>query len=196
MNLHRRTLTTLMTIAFSLLPLTAAAHIGQGEHGFIDGFAHPFFGLDHLLAMLLVGIWSILNSRRIWLGLAPIIFITLLAVGVLFGQHGGMAVPIEPLVAASVLMLGLFLAKPNLMTGSSVALVLIGGAAFFHGLAHGSEVSAGSTALIGILTGSAVLHAFGMAIAHLWLNRRPLLTLRLGQFMTAVGGGLVLNAIL
>ena len=51
------------TLLLTALPLAAFAHTGHGDHGFIDGLTHPFLGLDHLLAMLLVGVWSVLHSK-------------------------------------------------------------------------------------------------------------------------------------
>ena len=66
-------------LLLTLLPLAAFAHTGHGEHGFADGFRHPFLGIDHLLAMLLVGVWSVLNARKVWL--APAVFVVLLTIG-------------------------------------------------------------------------------------------------------------------
>jgi len=92
------------------LPVAAIAHPGHAGDGFGAGFMHPFLGLDHLLAMVVVGIWSVLHSRRVWL--APLCFVSFLAVGAMLG-HGGLVVPqLEPLVAASVLVLGLMLTSP------------------------------------------------------------------------------------
>ncbi len=184
---------TFVTTLLSFSPLIAFAHTGQGNHGFLDGFMHPFLGLDHLLAMLLVGVWSILHARRIWL--APAVFVALLAAGVLLGHQGLSLAYVEPLVAASVLALGILLSKPECIAPYA-SLALIGGFALFHGFAHGSELSSGGAVLAGIVLGSSLLHAVGMAIAHLWLRKRPSLTLRLGQIFAAIGGGLIVNAIL
>jgi len=178
---------------FAALPLAAFAHTGHGYHGFLDGFTHPFFGLDHLLAILLVGVWSVLHARHVWL--APLTFIALLAAGALLGQHGIVVPQLEPLVAASVLALGVMLTLPFRL-GLSAALAVIGGFALFHGMAHGGELSAGSTILAGIVLGSALLHGIGMAFAHFVLKTRPQLALRLGQLTALIGGGLVLSSVL
>ena len=183
----------LAPLLLAILPFAAFAHTGQGNHSFIDGFAHPFFGADHLLAMLLVGAWSVLHGRQIWL--APLTFVTLLAAGAVLGQNGLFVPQKELLVAASVLTLGIMLTLPFRL-GLAPALAIIGGFAVFHGMAHGSELSSGGNVLAGIVLGSALLHACGMAFAHLVLKSRPRLTLRLGQLVAVVGGGLMLSTVL
>ena len=183
----------LATLILAALPLAAFAHTVHGDHGFMDGFTHPFLGLDHLLAMLLVGVWSVLHARHIWL--APATFVTLLAAGAALGQRGIVVPQLEPLVAASVLVLGVMLMK-SARLGLSAALAVIGGFALFHGMAHGGELEQGSTIMAGIVLGSAVLHGIGMGFAHFVLKHRPMLALRLGQIVTVIGGGLVLSTVL
>jgi urease accessory protein len=183
----------LSALLLTALPLAAFAHTGHVDHGFIDGFAHPFLGLDHLLAMLLVGVWSVLNARQVWM--APLTFVALLAGGAFLGQHGMTVPQLEPLVAASVLVLSVMLKLP-FRIGLSAALVVIGGFALFHGMAHGGELDQGSTIMAGIVLGSAILHGIGMGIAHFVLKNRPTLALRLGQIVAVVGGGLVLSTVL
>ena len=175
------------------LPVAAFAHTGQGDHGFLDGFAHPFLGMDHLLAMLVVGVWSVLHARNVWL--APLCFVTLLTAGAILGQHGVMVPQLEPLVAASVLVLGVMLMLPFKLA-LPAALAIIGGFALFHGMAHGGELSSGTSVLAGIVLGSALLHATGMAFAHFVLRSRPQLALRLGQVVAVLGGGLIVSAVM
>ena len=177
------------------LPLVAYAHTGHGDHSFIDGFAHPFLGLDHLLAMLMVGVWSVLNARSNKVWLAPATFVCLLAVGAFLGQNGIVVPQLEPLVAASVLMLGVMLTLPFSLC-LPAALAVIGGFALFHGMAHGGELEQGSAIMSGIVLGSAVLHACGMVFAHRVLRSRPQLALRLGQLVALIGGGMVLSTVL
>ncbi len=180
-------------LLLAMLPFAAFAHTGHGEQGFVDGFTHPFLGPDHLLAMLLVGVWSVLHARHVWL--APVTFVTLLASGAALGQHDFIMPQLEPLVATSVLVLGVMLTLPFRL-GLSAALAVIGGFALFHGMAHGGELEQGSTIMAGIVLGSAILHGIGMGFAHFVLKSRPTLALRLGQFVAIVGGGLVLSAVL
>lgn len=184
--------TKLLATALLGLPLTVLAHSGHAEHGFVDGFAHPLLGLDHLAAMLLVGIWSVLHSQRVWL--APLTFVGLLTLGALAGQHGLALPQTEPLLAVSVLLLGLMLVRP-LKPGNTTTLGLIAAFAFCHGLAHGSELQAGSAILSGMLLGSVLLHGSGMALAHLVLRQRAVWAQRLGQGVALFGGGLLLNAL-
>ena len=188
-----RTASRLVAAALLVLPLATLAHTGQGDHGFLDGFAHPFMGADHLLAMLVVGVWSMLHARRVWL--APLVFVTLQAFGALAGQHGLQVPQLEPLVAASVLVLGVMLSLPFKL-GDALSLAIIGGFAFCHGDAHGGELSAGNSVLAGIVLGSALLHATGMSFAHFVLKSRPRLACRVGQLVAVLGGGLVLSSVL
>ncbi len=182
-----------LILILASLPAAALAHTTQGGHGFMDGFAHPFLGMDHLLAMLVVGVWSVLHARNVWL--APACFVSLLTVGTLLGQHGLVVPQLGPLVAISVLILGIMLVKPFKL-GASVSMALIGGFAVFHGMAHGGELSTGSSVLAGIIAGSLLLHVTGMGLANFFLTSRPRLTLRFGQFVAVLGGGLVLSSVL
>jgi len=192
MKLHR---SHLAAAALLVSPLVAFAHTGHGDHTFNDGFTHPFLGVDHLLAMLVVGVWSVLNARSNKVWLAPATFVSLLAVGAFLGQQGLIVPQLEPLVAASVLVLGVMLTLPFSL-GLSAALTVIGGFALFHGMAHGGELEHGSAIMSGIVLGSAVLHACGMGFAHRVLKSRPQLALRLGQLVALIGGGLVLSTVL
>ncbi|MDR0577277.1 MAG: HupE/UreJ family protein [Candidatus Accumulibacter sp.] len=180
-------------LALACLPAVALAHIGQGDHGFMDGLAHPFLGMDHLLAMLAVGVWGALYTARAWL--APACFVAFLAVGALLGQHGFVLPQLEPLVAVSVLALGLMLAHP-LKPGLAASLALIGGFAVFHGMAHGGELSVGASVLAGIVLGSAALHAAGIGLACFLMKNRPQARRRFGQLLALLGGGLILSSVL
>lgn len=182
-----------IVLILAALPVAALAHTGQGNHGFIDGLAHPFLGMDHLLAMLVVGVWSVLNTRKVWL--APSCFVVFLTFGTVLGQNGFIVPLLEPLVAISVLVLGIMLTHPSRL-GMSAALLFIGGFAVSHGMAHGAELSAGRSVLAGIIAGSIILHAAGMSIAGLFLRNRPQLTRGFGHLVTLLGGGLILSTIL
>jgi urease accessory protein len=180
-------------LVLACFPAIALAHIGQGDHGFMDGLAHPFLGMDHLLAMLAVGVWGALNTNKVWL--APACFVVFLIIGVILGQHGFVLPQLEPLVAASVLVLGVMLAHP-LKLGIPAPLALIGGFAVFHGMAHGGELSASASVLSGIVLGSAMLHAMGIGLAQLFLKSRPQARRRFGQLVALLGGGLILSSVL
>jgi urease accessory protein len=190
--MNKRTM-ILLVAGLLCLPVVATAHPGHAGDGFGAGFMHPFLGIDHLLVMVTVGIWSVLHSRRVWL--APLVFVSFLALGAMLG-HAGLVVPhLEPLVAASVLVLGLLLtSQPGHHT--SAALAVIGAVALCHGMAHGGELGAEGTVLAGIVLGSAILHGAGMLLARHVLQQREFWAHRLGQTVALVGGLLVVNALI
>jgi urease beta subunit len=99
------------------LPALALAHVGAdgaAHHGFVAGFTHPFTGIDHLLAMLLIGLWSASLTRRWWV--APLAFVSMLLVGALLAS-AGLALPaVEPVIALSLVLLGALLAPGELLT--------------------------------------------------------------------------------
>jgi len=181
------------TILFLSCPAITLAHTGLGEHHFADGLVHPFLGVDHLMAMVVVGIWGVLNGHRVWV--MPVCFITFLGVGAVAGQSGYTAPALETIIAASVVAFGLMLAlrlKPGVLTTMS----LIGASAYFHGLAHGAELSTGLNVLAGIILGSALLHTLGIIIAMRFLMKRPEFSQRLGKTVALLGSYLVLSSII
>ena len=106
-----RTLRNSLALTLALVPAWAMAHVGAdagAHHDFGAGFAHPFTGIDHLLAMLLIGLWSATLPQRWWL--APLAFVGMLTVGAL-GASAGFAIPaVEPAIALSLVVLGALLA--------------------------------------------------------------------------------------
>ena len=173
MTSARRFIVTSAGLAAALLPVVALAHPGSlaehvGQpHGFVDGFAHPFTGLDHLGAMLAVGVWSAGAARRAWI--APLAFVACLLAGAL-ATANGLAVPAaEPMIALSLLAFGLLLAQRARLHPAAAA-ALVGGFAWFHGASHGVELGAGA-ALAGMVLATATLHACGIAVG-LALRRR------------------------
>lgn len=165
----------LLALALAALSFSAAAHVGGAEAhgGFLAGFLHPIAGPDHLAAMLAVGVWSAMTTRRLWV--APVSFAALLLAGALLARAGAALPAIEPMIAASMLVMGLLLAAQVKLPEAAGA-VLVGAFALFHGAAHGQEL-AGSSALAGMVLGTALLHAAGIAIgfalhrADHWLPR-------------------------
>lgn len=194
-------ITTLLATA-SALPLSALAHVGAdggGHHNFLDSlahaFAHPFGGADHLAAMLAVGAWSALafpHHGTAWR--APAAFVALLVAGCLAGFAGLHVPAVEPMIAASVLVLGLLVMVRQKMAWGAAA-ALVGVFAFFHGAAHGFELAGDSGlaalgALAGIAMGSATLHIAGMVLGHAVMQRHRWIaklggtaTVALGAFM-------------
>jgi urease accessory protein len=174
------------------LPAAALAHSGAdagAHHGFAAGLAHPFTGLDHLAAMLALGLWSALTAARPadrWR--APLAFATLLLLGAALAA-GGLPVPVvEPMTAVSLLVLGLLLAQQRRLPGAA-ALTLAGGFALFHGAAHGGELGAGWT-LGGMMLGTLLLHAAGLALGHLLRRQGPWWARVAGGATAALGAAL------
>jgi urease accessory protein len=151
----------------------AFAHPGHpgGEHqaGFAAGFAHPFGGLDHLLAMLAVGLWAVQQAARsgtrraLWL--LPAAFVAAMALG--FALADVALEGVETGIALSVLILGLIVAFAVRLP-LVVAMALTAGFALFHGHAHGTEMADASMALsygLGMVLATALLHGLGLVAA-------------------------------
>lgn len=176
-----------------LLPTLALAHADGAAHaqgGFLAGLLHPFTGADHLAAMLAVGVWSALAVRPVWL--APLAFVLLLAAGALAG-FGGWAVPgVEPMIAGSLLVLGLLVAQRRRLPVAAAA-ALTGLFAFFHGAAHGTELGGGAAALAGMLLGTAALHAAGIALGQGVVARHRGIALATGLGTALLGAGLLVR---
>jgi urease accessory protein len=155
-------LTAASTLAVAHTGNDGAIHHGIGD-ALAAGFTHPFTGLDHLAAMLALGLWSALTTRRVWL--APLAFAGTLLFGALLG-FAGMTLPaVEPMIAASLLVLGLLVstrATLPLMAGVGLAAAF----ALFHGIAHGQELSGplGAWALAGMVAATMLLHGIGIAL--------------------------------
>ncbi|KQV95855.1 HupE/UreJ family protein [Rhizobacter sp. Root1221] len=179
----RPRLARLLALAGSALPLLAAAHTGGAaphDHGTLSslaaGFSHPFTGLDHLAAMVALGVWSAMTSRRMWL--APVAFASALLAGALLGL-AGLALPaVEPMIATSLLVLGLLVATGRQLpatAGAALAAVF----ALFHGVAHGTELAGPGTAaaVTGMVAATALLHGAGIGLGlalrgtNRWLPR-------------------------
>ena len=176
--------------------LPALAHTGAlGDHvhpGFMAGLLHPFTGIDHLAAMLAVGVWSALAVRPVWV--APLAFVALLGAGAL-GGLAGVAVPgVEPMIAASLLVTGLLIATRAQWPVWAAALVA-GLFAFFHGAAHGMELSGVGVAqaLAGMLIGSAALHLAGIGLGRQVFGPHRWLSAMAGGAVALLGSALLLR---
>jgi len=169
-----------MRLKHSLLVLSlmvstpALAHTGShAASGFADGFAHPFGGLDHMLAMVAVGLFAtVLGGRALWA--VPASFVFMMLIG---GNMGFMGIGIpaaEAGIAASVVILGAVLAAGSRCL-ISVAMVLSGMFAIFHGYAHGTEMpteAAAALYCLGFVSATALLHGAGLAIGLIFGQRQ------------------------
>lgn len=181
----------------ALLPTLALAHAGPdagAHHGFMDGFTHPFTGLDHLAAMVAVGVWSVLAFRHAgraqWA--APAAFAGVLLIGGLLAFAGVSLPGVEPMIATSLVVLGLLVATRVQMPAAAGA-ALVGAFALFHGLAHGAElpVDQAVAALSGMVLGTALLHLSGMALGRFVLARQVWLPRIAGAAVTLFGASLL-----
>ena len=195
-----RLLTRSTSIALlAALPLAASAHVGvdgAAHHaaGFAQGFLHPFTGMDHLAAMVGVGLWSALAARGARdLFQAPLGFAAMLLVGALMGL-AGMAVPaVEPMIAASLLVIGL-LVVTRLRLAGPVAAAVVGAFAVFHGVAHGQELpgdTGAALAIFGMVTATVLLHGAGMAAGWALRHRSALLPRAAGGAVALFGAALL-----
>jgi len=188
---HGRSLLPLaLLLTIALLAAPAWAHEQQGQAvGFVTGLLHPVSGLDHVLAMVAVGLWGAqLGAPAIWL--LPITFPLVMAMGAMLGFLGVPVPGIEYGVAASGILLGamvMFEVRPPL----AGAALLVGFFAIFHGHAHGTELPPGQSALLysmGFVMATGGLHAAGIGIGtvHRWAPGRRLL--RAAGAVVAAGG--------
>jgi urease accessory protein len=185
------------TIRFGLAASLAAfatpafAHSGTEPHmhGFLAGLAHPLGGLDHMLAMVAVGIWSSLAvGRRVWA--IPAVFVAAMLTGAGVAHVGGALPAAETTIAISVVALGaLILARVNLPLG--VGAVLVALFAVFHGYAHGIEARGAMVAyMAGFATTTAALHVAGIVLGRS-IAMAPQASRLLGAGIVASGAYLV-----
>ncbi|MCO6419378.1 HupE/UreJ family protein [Siccirubricoccus sp. KC 17139] len=157
----------LLLAAALLAPLPALAHPGHGlEHGFAAGLAHPFLGLDHLLAMVTVGLLGGLLGGAARFAL-PGAFLAAMAAGAGLAMAGVALPGVEAGILASLIVLGALTALAvRLPLGAMAGLAALFG--LLHGAAHGAELPGGSAALYvaGFLVATAALHGLGLALAR------------------------------
>jgi urease accessory protein len=164
----RRLLTIAAVAAAGAAP--AFAHTGVSPahdltHGFANGFWHPLMGLDHILAMVAVGLYAAqLGGRSLWL--LPAVFVGTMVVGGLLG-YAGMALPmVEQAIALSVIAMGALIAL-GLRLPAAAATTLVAVFALAHGHAHGSEAAEIASFLsyaAGFVAATLVLHAAGISL--------------------------------
>ena len=174
-----------------LLVRSAAAHeSGDLAGGFLSGAAHPLWGLDHVAAMVAVGLWGgQLKQPAMWL--LPLTFPLVMACGGVLGARGVPLPGVELGIALSAIALGLLVAgqvRPPL----GVAAALVGLFAIFHGHAHGTELPEAATPLAygaGFVLATGGLHAAGICVGLLADHPRGTWVVRLGGVVVALVGG-------
>ncbi|MCZ7453178.1 HupE/UreJ family protein [Rhizobium rhizogenes] len=184
---------SLAAAALGVTALPAFAHLNPEEHGsFMAGVSHPFFGADHILAMVAVGIWAsqiaTADSDRKALWIVPSAFVGTMAVGFLMAVCGIGLPFVEPAILASVIGLGLLVAAAAKLPAAAAAAV-VGAFALFHGYAHGGELgSAGAWQFgLGFMIATALLHLAGIALG-LGIARFGSVASRTIGALTAIAG--------
>ena len=185
--------------SFLIFPLPTFAHDIMGKIGFYDGLSHPVLGLDHLLAMISVGIISAqIGGRAIWT--VPSIFVILMTIGGLFGfllivQEFYF---VEIGIVFSVILLGIGISIANKIP-TKLIMIFVATFGLFHGIAHGLEVPAAANPILfilGFIIGTTTLHLLGVLIGYLLTtNNISLILLRLIGVSFAIYGIYLLNEI-
>ena len=183
-----------VALVASFVTAPVFAHAEQGRvAGFASGLRHPVSGIDHVLAMVAVGLWGAqLGTPAIWL--LPVTFPMVMALGGFLGLVGLPLPGVELGIAASAILLGTMVAceaRPPLW----LAATLVGLFAIFHGHAHGTELPAGENGLlysIGFVIATGCLHATGISVGliHRWPSGRA--ALRVAGVAVAAGGAFYL----
>ncbi|NDV13969.1 HupE/UreJ family protein [Crenobacter caeni] len=179
-----------ITLLFAAVATPAFAHTGVGhEFTLFAGLGHPLFGLDHLLAMVGVGVWAALQGGHAR-ALVPAAFVLSMALGSVLGFAGVHLPAVESGIALSVMVFGLLIATlARLPLSAGVALTAL--FALVHGHAHGAEApAAGAFWLygVGFVTATALLHGAGyLASSRLQLNGAERLLRVAGSAMAGVG---------
>ncbi len=170
---------------------SAWAHVERGQAaGFVTGLGHPWSGLDHVLAMVAVGLWGAqLGNPAIWI--LPVTFPMVMALGAFLGLVGLPVPGVEIGIALSALLLGIMILA-ELRPPLAVAALLVGFFAIFHGHAHGTELPPGQSGLLysmGFVMATGCLHGLGITIGliHRWPVGRGALR--------AAGGGIAVMGV-
>ncbi len=181
------TLLTMLIILLAYIPNASAHSMSVEGAGFIVGLTHPFMGLDHLLAMIAVGIWAAqTGGSAIWR--LPLSFIVMMAVAALIGANGYGLPTLEPLITGSVVLLGLMVVFA-IRLPVNLSMLLVGLFAVFHGYAHGLEMPQASSAIQyggGFILATILLHLIGIGLGKI-TYRKQLLSRLSGSIITLAG---------
>lgn len=198
------TLRRIALVAVLFMPMMAEAHPGHTGFALRDGFLHPWLGLDHLLAMLAVGLWA-RQKQGLRAGgqqprspgsllMPPALFVLAVAAGAIVGERIGGSGVVESLIAASLIALGTLLAVARGLP-LAMSMVLVPATGLVHGWAHGAEMPADASMqayFAGFLSATALLHVCGIALASLAIRWNAATALRAsGVGMAAIGCGLL-----
>lgn len=177
-------------VGLLLTPSAAFAHEGTSlAGGFIAGFLHPLYGLDHMLAMVAVGLWGAFLGRPL-IVLLPVLFPAMMTVGGAIGMLGPALPLVELGIALSVVTLGTVILLA-LRAPVAVAAAIVAAFALFHGYAHGTELPAAADPVgysAGFVLCTGLLHVAGIAVGLLNATSAGTLVLRGGGGLIALSG--------
>jgi len=182
----------------ALLSTPAVAHMGTGlPGGFLSGFTHPLSGLDHLLAMVSVGLWGAFLGRPL-IYVLPVVFPAMMVAGAIMGMFVVPLPPVEVGVALSVLVLGgcIALSVRAPVWAASLVVALF---AVFHGYAHGKELPSAADPVsysVGFVLATGLLHVSGISLG--FLNDQPggvLVTRSVGAIIAVLGAWFLFRAV-
>ncbi len=201
-------------LAGATLSLTAASAFAHPGHdgatvgaSLWAGLAHPFTGADHLLAMAAVGVWSALAAApqggfgafdegrsKMDLLRLPFAFVAMMLVGAALGLAGVSLPAVEPMIAASLLVIGLLVAARARLSALA-GMAIVGGFALFHGYAHGAELPATAAALPAVLAYVGGFAASTMTLHVMGIGAGAFLRRHAGWIARVAGAGVALYGV-
>ncbi len=158
-------------LAAGLACLAALAWAARGvlaldDAGWSNGFHHPLAGWDHLLTMLAVGVWAAqLRGRAIWQ--LPLAFVGVMSLGGMAGAAGFALPNVDGVILISCAVFSVFIAR-NMRFSNRTNTAIVAFFAFFHGFAHGQEISASAGLIsytLGFVLATLLLHGAGILAA-------------------------------
>lgn len=178
----------LLLLGLLLTSSFAHAHTGVGDTGgFNHGFGHPFGGLDHLCAMIAVGLWAAqMGGRALWA--VPLSFVSVMTLGGIAGMLGLQFAFVEQGIVLSVLTLGVLIAAAvRLPLAASIIIVAL--FALCHGHAHGAEMPENASSLayaVGFVAATAILHCLGIGLGIAMQKLTSPVVVRFAGFVLAL----------
>lgn len=191
----RRPAIALITLSLLAASPAAFAHPGHlAGSGFASGLLHPFTGLDHLLAMIAVGLWAAQRGGR-YLFVIPASFVAMMALGAVAGVSGIGLPLVEPGILGSLIVFGLLIALDARLP-LAAGMAVIGSFALFHGYAHAVEMPSQAHLAVfgsGMLLSSIVLHLVGIGAGRFGKTRIHQVALRVAGGLIGVAGILLIS---
>ncbi len=182
----------LVSVGLMFTATAAFAHPGHGLHihsDFLGGLIHPLMGLDHLLAMIAIGFWSVRQNSSMK-NFTPLFVVAGMVIGSVIAVNGISLGGVETGIAMSVLLAGVLIATmaklPTAVGGTLVALFTV-----THGYAHGAEMAAGSSLMsymAGFIIATVALTLIGRGLGALMMKTNNRFSRALGGAVAVIGG--------